>query len=102
MCCLPLMCIYSCPVYVLQVHVTVGSCDEYYRQISNIRRTKSQTLNVSQLVLQLSLPNPLKSGYQDENEDVVGAAPAGDAPTTSEWSTILLLCCVRLMLEVLR
>ena len=24
-----------------------------------------------------------------ENEDVVGAAPKGDAPTTSEWSTIL-------------
>ena len=23
-----------------------------------------------------------------ENEDVVEAAPAGDAPTTSEWSTI--------------
>ena len=23
-----------------------------------------------------------------ENEDVVGAAPAGDASTTSEWSTI--------------
>ena len=23
-----------------------------------------------------------------ENEDVVGAAPIGDAPTTSEWSTI--------------
>ena len=23
-----------------------------------------------------------------ENEDVVGAAPKGDAPTTSEWSTI--------------
>ena len=23
-----------------------------------------------------------------ENEDVVGAAPTGDAPTTSEWSTI--------------
>ena len=23
-----------------------------------------------------------------ENEDVVGAAPPGDAPTTSEWSTI--------------
>ena len=22
-----------------------------------------------------------------ENEDVVGAAPTGDAPTTSEWST---------------
>ena len=26
-----------------------------------------------------------------ENEDVVGAAPTGDAPTTCEWSTILLL-----------
>ena len=25
-----------------------------------------------------------------ENEDVVGAAPTGDAPTTSEWATILL------------
>ena len=24
-----------------------------------------------------------------ENEDVVGAAPTGDALTTSEWSTIL-------------
>ena len=24
------------------------------------------------------------------NEDVAGAAPTGDAPTTSEWSTILL------------
>ena len=23
-----------------------------------------------------------------ENEDVVGAAPTGDAPTTSEWSKI--------------
>ena len=31
-----------------------------YRQISNIRRTKSQTLNVSCLVLLLSLSNPLK------------------------------------------
>ena len=25
-----------------------------------------------------------------ENEDVVGAVPTGDAPTTSVWSTILL------------
>ena len=28
--------------------------------VSNIRRTKSQNLNVSRLVLELSLPNPLK------------------------------------------
>ena len=34
-----------------------------------------------------------------ENEDVVGAAPTGDAPTTSEGSTILLPTKVRLILE---
>ena len=31
-----------------------------YRQFSNIRRTQSQNINVSRLVLQLSFPNPLK------------------------------------------
>ena len=31
-----------------------------YRKISNIRRTESPNLNVSRLVLQLSLPNPMK------------------------------------------
>ena len=30
-----------------------------YRQFSNISRTKSSNLNVSRLVLQLSLPDPL-------------------------------------------
>ena len=35
-----------------------------------------------------------------ENEDVVGAAPTGDAPTTSEWSTILLRAKVQLVLRV--
>ena len=37
-----------------------------------------------------------------ENEDVVGAAPTGDAPTTSEWPTIELPTKVRLMLETWR
>ena len=37
-----------------------------------------------------------------ENEDVVGAANTGDAPTTSEWSTILLPTKVRLILETWR
>ena len=36
------------------------------------------------------------------NEDVVGAAPTGDVPTTSEWSTILLPTKVRLILETWR
>ena len=33
--------------------------EKHYRQISDIRRTKSQNLNVSRLALQLSLPNLL-------------------------------------------
>ena len=37
-----------------------------------------------------------------KNEDVVGAEPTGDAPTTSEWSTILMLTKVRLILETWR
>ena len=35
-----------------------------------------------------------------ENEDVVGAAPEGDAPTTYEWVTILIPTKVHLILEV--
>ena len=35
-----------------------------YRKISNIRRTESPNLNVSRLVLQLSLPNPMKPGVK--------------------------------------
>ena len=59
----------------------------YYRKLSKIRRIKSQNLNNPCLILKLSLPNLLEPG----NEDVVGAAPAGDANTTFEWSTTLLL-----------
>ena len=62
-----------------------GKC--VYRKISNIRRANSQNLNDSSLALQFSLLSPLKSG--GKNEDVVGAAPTGDAPTTSVWSTHL-------------
>ena len=35
-----------------------------YRKVSNIRRTKSKNLNASRLILQLSLPNPLKPGVK--------------------------------------
>ena len=34
--------------------------EDDYRQVSNIRRTKSQLLKDSRTVLRLSLPNPLK------------------------------------------
>ena len=71
-----------------------------YRQTSNISHTEFPNFIVSRLVVQLSLPNPSKPGV--ENEDVAGAPPTGDAPTTSEWSTILLLTKMQLILEVWR
>ena len=37
---------------------------QIYRKTSSISHTKSQSLNVSHLVLQLSLPNPLKPGVK--------------------------------------
>ena len=40
--------------------------------------------------------------WEWRNEDAVGATPTGDAPTTSELSTILLPTKVRLILDVLR
>ena len=42
----------------------------------------------------------VEARYYGDNEDIV-EVPMGDAPTTSEWSTILLPSRVRLMLEVL-
>ena len=41
-----------------------GSLKEGYRQTSNISHTKPQNLKVSRLVLQLSLPNPVKPGVK--------------------------------------
>ena len=43
-----------------QVNFLVIYVAMIYRKVSNIRRTKSQNLNVSRPVLQLSLPNLLK------------------------------------------
>ena len=52
------------------------------------------------MLLILSQRNLLKPGVKSEIEDVVGAAPTGYAPTTSEWSTILLPTKVKLILEI--
>ena len=49
---------------VIKLYVCKTWMDPMYRQIPNTIRTKSQTLNVSCLVLQLSLPNPLKPGIK--------------------------------------
>ena len=59
-------------------NIFYGTSKLTYRQNSNVSRTKSRSLNVSRLVLLLSLPSPLKPGVK---------SPTGDAPTTSEWST---------------
>ena len=89
----------------LRITRMLYSCSNYenlkYRQISNISHTKSQNLNVSCLVLQLSLCNLSNQVLLVENEDV-GAAPIGDAPTTSEWSTILFPTKACLILEIWR
>ena len=74
----------------------------HYRQVSNIRRTKSQHLKRLSYCLAAVFAEYLEARCWVENEDVVGAAPTGDAPTTSEWSTILLPTKVRLILEILR
>ena len=54
------------PVHTYQpwhLHLALpGSISMTYRKTSSISRTKSQNLNVSNLVLQLSLLNPLKPG----------------------------------------
>ena len=62
-----------------------------YRKIYNISHTKSQNLNVSRLVFKLSLSNLLKPGVKSKMKMKI-----------SEWSTIVLLTEVRLMLEVRR
>ena len=75
---------------------------EKYIKISNISRTEFQNLNVSHLVLQLSLLQFIEARSEFENEDIVDTASAGDAPTTSEWSTILLPTKVQRILDVWR
>ena len=73
-----------------------------YRQICNISHTESQNLNVSPHCLGVVFAQSIDAMCLVENEHVVGAAPTGDAPTTSEWSTIQLYTNVRLILEILR
>ena len=62
-----------------------------YCQTCNISYTKSQNLKCfwSHLAVVFA-QSRLKPVVKSRMEDLVGAAPTGDAPTTSEWSTILL------------
>ena len=49
---------------LITTNIMFSALEQTYRKISNIRRTKSQNLNVSGLVVQLSSPNPMKPGVQ--------------------------------------
>ena len=45
-------------------HHTLFARNQNYSKISNIRCTKSPNLNVSRLIVQLSLPNPMTPGVK--------------------------------------
>ena len=72
-----------------------------HRKISNTRRIKSQNLNDFSSRLTIVFVQSIEASWYGENEDVVGAAPTGDAPTTYEWSTIWLSTKMLLILDVL-
>ena len=92
----------ACWFSTISLTYKMDAC-QIYRQVSNIRHTKSTpTLKMFSYCLVAVFSESLEARCQVENEDVVGAAPTGDAPTTSEWSTILWLTKVCLILEVLR
>ena len=61
------LCMMTCPLLesIVGIPLDIPTLFLYvyvsnYRKVNSIRRTKSQNVNVSRLVMQLSLPNPLK------------------------------------------
>ena len=58
-----------------------------YREISNIRHTRWKNSKCFLSRLAVVFAQSIEARCSVENEDVVGAAPTGDTPTTSEWST---------------
>ena len=100
-------CVYKKPAIKLLIHVLPG----YYTGNGTILHIPSNlyykthqisTLERFSYCLAAVLAESIEARCQVENEYVVAAAPTGDAPTTSVWSTILLPTKVRLKLEVLR
>ena len=74
---------------ITKFSVTRSHIQRIYRQMSNnIRRIKSKNINGFSSRPVVVFAQSTKDRCQVGNEDVVGAAPTGDASTTSEWSTI--------------
>ena len=86
----------------VMLHHHIISRQWRYRKNSGISRTKSQNLKCFLYLLAVVFAQTIEAMCSDENEDAVGAAPTGDAPTTSELSEILLPTEVWLILEFLR
>ena len=61
-----------------------------FRHTSNIRLANYLKLEYFPPRLVVVFAQSIEARSSVENEDVVGAVPTGDAPTTSGWSTILL------------
>ena len=80
--------IFVMPQYVNSSWPTVLYVQEIYRKIYNIRCTKSQKLKWFSSRLAVVFAQSIEARCQVENEDIIGAAPTGAAPTISEWSTI--------------
>ena len=68
-----------------------------YFKTSTILKHKSFSSRLAVVFVQF-----IEATCEVGNEDVVGAAPPGDAPTTSGWWTIFLPTKVRLKFETLR
>ena len=71
-----------------------------YRQTSNISHITKLEYFSSHLAVVFAQSTEARRSV--ENEDVVGAAPTGGAPTTSEWTTIVLPTEVCIILEAWR
>ena len=90
------------PYQVVFSYIALIEGDKCYdRQICNIRRAKFPKVKCFSSRLAVVSAKSIEARCLFENEDVVGAA-TGDAPTTSEWRTILLPTRVHFILQVWR
>ena len=89
--------------FSVQISAGVRPCMKNPRLplISNISRTDTKLKWFSSR-LAFDFAQSIEAMCYVENEDVLWAAPTGDAPITSRWSKSLLPTKVCLMLDVLR
>ena len=89
---------------IVEIQPRAKKMGHLYRQISNISRSKSQNLNTKCFLSSLAIvfTQSIEARCQVGNEGLVGAAPTGDAPATSEWSTLILTSELPLILEFWR